>query len=459
MVTETAVLSSLIYNEEYARKVMPYLDREYFPGVGQQVIFKLVRDHFLKYNKIPSKDILQIEIENSSLSENIYERTIETFEELKETEFDIDWLVDNTEVWCQKQALFNAISKSASLLEEKDNTNYGKALELVQDALSVNFDHDLGHDYIEDSQSRYKSYKDKLSHHPCGLHWFDTTTLGGFVAPSLTVFIAPSGVGKSFMLCQLAASYLAKGKSVLYITLEMSVKETAKRIDANLLDISPDDLEEIDESSFMKRINMLKMKTVGKLIIKEYPANTVHAGHFRHAIRELKLKKKFVPDILIIDYLGLTDSMRNTKNSNLFEQGKNVSTEIRALGQEFGIPVFTAAQINRDGTRNGDFEVTDIAESWAIVNTADYVYGLITNEDLRKLNQMMVKRLKDRYKDYRSYIPRFNIGVDYTRMRFYNVDANTASSSEEPKKQEKQEQEKPDVTRSKFDLLKINNDE
>lgn len=460
MVTETAVLSSLIYNEEYARKVMPFLDREYFPGLGQQVVFKLVKDYFLKYNKIPSKDILQIEIENSSLSENVYDKSIEVFEELQKSDYDLDWLMDSTEKWCQRQALFNAISKSASLIEEPDNTNYGKALELVQDAMAVGFDHDVGHDYIEDAMQRSEMYKEKLNHLECGLNLFDLTTKGGFVSPSLVVFMAPSGVGKSFMLCQLAASYLTRGKNVLYITLEMSTAETAKRIDANLLKVSTDDLETMETSTFMNRMKHLRSKTLGKLIIKEYPARTAHSGHFRHAIRELKIKKNFVPDVLLVDYLGIMDTARGNPKDGLFEHGKHASIELRSLGQEFKLPVFSAVQVNREGTKNGDFDITDIAESWAIVANADYVYGMVTNDDLARMNQMMIKRLKDRYNNYQSYMPRFNIGIDYTFMRFYNLmsDGSLPASERTTTIKDDPKPVTEDIQQSRFATLNISDE-
>ena len=449
---EEAILASLVYNEEYTRKVLPYLKKEYFHDVGQQVLHKLIRDHHLKYNKNPTKESLTVDLENSNLKETIYESAIKTLDAIKPAPYDIEWLVDNTEEFCKRKAFFNAISQTASLLEKEDTSTYGSALDLVQDALSVSFDNHIGHDYIADAMKRFETYHEKTDHLPCDLNIFNTVTKGGFVDKSMTVFLAPTGVGKSLFLCHFAASFLTQGKNVLYITLEMAEEKIAERIDANLLDVTVDDLSTIDRSSYLSRMARLQKKSIGQLIIKEYPARTVHSGHFRHLIRELAVKKKFKPDVLIIDYLGICGSATAPKSASMYDSQKSVAEEVRGLGTEFGMRIFSAAQVNREGVKAGDFAQTDVAESWGVPNTADYMYGIISTEELEKRGQLKIKRLKDRYNDYVTYMPSFLIGIDRGKMRLHDIDEDI----DVPVKQaEMVDDDMPvfDNTRSKFAAL------
>jgi len=421
MIQET-ILSSLIFNESYARKVIPYLKKEYFADIGEQVIHKLIRDHFIKYNKSPTIESITVDLENSSLIEPVYNASVEVLKNLKPQEVDEAWLVDNTEEFCKRQAFFNAVEKCANLLQEKKTDSYGKGLDFMQEAMAVTFDTHIGHDYFEDVEDRFRFYHQKTDHLPCDLDLFNKVTDGGFVNKSMTVFLAPTGIGKSLFLCHFAAAFLAQGKNVLYITMEMPEEKIAERIDANLLDVPLIDLKNLEHSGFMNRMNRVKKKVAGRLVIKEYPSRQAHAGHFRHLINELKLKKKFIPDVIMVDYLGITASATLGKASGLYEYQKVVSEEIRGLGLEFNCRIFTAAQVNREGTKEADFSHTDIADSWGITNSADYIYGIMSTEELEKRLQIKIKRLKDRYMDYITWYPSFLVGIDRGKMRLFNLD-------------------------------------
>ena len=418
---EQAILSSLIFNEEYSRKVLPYINKDYFEDVGQKILHKLIRDHYVKYNKNPTIESITIDLENSNLKESIYDRAVQELAELKPNDYDIDWLVDNTEQFCKKRAFLNAIQSSANLLQGDDTSQYTSALDLVQNALSVSFDDHVGHDYVADAAARLEKYHSKADHLPCDLELFNTATKGGFVDKSMTVFLAPTGVGKSLFLCHFASSFLTQGKNVLYITLEMAEEKIAERIDANLLDVPINDLATIDKNSFFNRMNKLQKQNIGRLIVKEYPARTVHSGHFRHLIKELAVKKGFKPDVLIVDYLGICGSATVGKGASMYDYQKSVAEEIRGLGTEFNMRVFSAAQVNREGVKSGDFSQTDVAESWGVPNTADYMYGIMSTEELEKRGQIKVKRLKDRYQDYITWMPSFVIGIDRGKMRLYDI--------------------------------------
>ena len=420
---EKMILSSLLFNEDYTRKVLPYLKKDYFHQMGDQVVYKLIRDHYVKYNKLPSAATLQVDLDNSSLKENAYDQAATAIQELSNPHAEFDWLVDNTELFCQKQAFYNALSKASGLIEGDTVDDYGQALGLVQDALAVTFNNHIGHDYFEDAEARFLAYHEKKDHLPCDLQIFNKVTKGGFREKSLTLFLAPTGVGKSLALCHMASSFLSMGKNVLYITLEMSEKQVAERIDANLLDIPFEQLDKIERGGFIARVNRLRKKTTGQLIIHEYPAHQAHSGHFRHLINELRIKKDFVPDVIVIDYLGICGSSTTSRNDNMFEKGKRIAEEIRALAQEFKCRAFSAVQVNREGTKAGDFSLTDIAESWGIANTADYAYGIVATEELLKLKKWKILRLKDRYNNYTTYYPSFIIGIDHDKMRMYDIDS------------------------------------
>lgn len=428
---EELILSSLVYNDDYTRKVLPYLKRDYFRNLGYQVVFSLIREHYLKYNKAPTPEIIGVRLEDMGLKENVYEEAAKVVAGIENKGTDTEWLIDSTEEFCKKQAFYNAVMAAADLLEKDDVRNFGKASALMDEANAVQFDERIGLDYMEDVEERLKKYKEKLDQLPCNLSMFNKVTKGGFVDKSMTIFVAPTGVGKSMCMCHFASSFLLEGRNVLYITLEMSETRITERIDANLLDVELDRLKELDTNGFFARMKRLKSKTNGRLIVKEYPAKSVHAGHFRHLIHELKLKKNFKPDAIFVDYLGICLPEKTGAKASMYEIGSAISVELRALAQEFGCRLFTAVQVNREGSKNVDFDLTDVAESYAVTHTADYAYAIVQTEELAKMNKLKIKRIKDRYADIIDWYPSFVVGVDKKKQRLFDVDTKDKNEEDE----------------------------
>lgn len=428
---EKTILSALINEIEYTRKVLPYIDREYFREMGEKIIFSLIKDYFIKYNTLPNKDVLRVELEDKNLKEIFYDQAYETLKSINYSKTDVDWLIDSTEKWCKRRAYFNAISKASELLDEDDTALYHQSLGMVSDALSVNFDSDLGSDYFDSAADRYDRIKEGFQHYPTIFEIFNKVTKGGFVNPSLIVFMAPTGVGKSLFLCNFAASYLQMGMNVLYFTMEMSQDQVEQRIDLNMLDLREDQIKILEKSQFVNRVANLKKKFSGQLKVKEFPSGSVHAGNFRYFIEELKLKKGFKPDVIIVDYLNICSAQVISKNAGLYEYTGQIALELRGLAQEFRCPLFTATQTNRTGTKAGDFDATDIADSWGVTHHADYIYGIIETEELAKQLQMKIKRLKDRYNDYKTWFTSFIIGVDKTKQRIFDIKIDQASDQQD----------------------------
>lgn len=418
---ENTILSTLVSDPEYIRKVIPYIERDYFPSMGEQIVFALIKDHFLKYNKPPTKSSLFVDLTNKKIKEDFHKQAHGVLESLVAEPVDINWLVDATEDYCKKRAFFNAMVKASDLIGAGDTDLYHGALDIVSKALSVNFDSDLGSSYFDDAEKRYDAYKAGVSQIPITIDIFNKVTKGGFVNPSLTVFVAPTGVGKSLFLCNFAADFIRQGKNVLYFTMEMSQIQVEQRIDLNLLDLKVDQLKLLEKSQFMNRVVNIKKQGMGKLRTKAYPAGSAHAGHFRYFIEELKLKEGFIPDVIIVDYLNICASARATKAMGLYDFNGTIAVELRGLGQEFDCPVLTATQTNREGTKASDFEATDIADSWGIAHTADYIYGIVETQELAGMMQMKIKRLKDRYNDYKTWYTSFIIGVDKEKQRIYDI--------------------------------------
>lgn len=418
---EDTILASLVYNDTYTRKVLPFLNREYFETVGQQIAFKLAQSHFLKYNKCPTIESLLIDLQSTNLAENSYNQADSTIRALVHAPADLEWLVDNTEEFCKKKALFSAISSGANLMATGDSTQYNKMLQLVQDALAVTFDNHIGHDYLEDAEFRYNQSQVIEQKLRCDLDAFNSSLRGGFVNQSLTVFLAPTGVGKSMILGHFSTSFLMGGRNVLYITMEMPELQVSERLDAHLLDVAMEDLPSISKSKFLEGVLELKKKTSGRLVIKEYPAHSAHSGHFRHLIMDLKLKKNFKPDVIVVDYMGICGSALAPKGANSYEFLKTVAIELRALGQEFNCRVFTAMQVNKEGSKTNDFEIYDTAESWGVPAQADYMFGLISTAEMEESGQMKIKRLKDRHND-KNKPASFMLGMDRSKMRFYDIE-------------------------------------
>ena len=423
---EPLILGSLLYNEEYTRKVLPFLQEEYFEGFESKLIYRSLDDYIKKYNNVPSKDALRFSIEESrSISEEQFKTVTETIDGLSyDTSNDEQWLVDQTEKFCQDRALYNAIRTSIGAIDDKNSKmEKGAIPKLLQDALGVSFDNSVGHDFLENVDERYDFYHRKEARIEFDIDLLNTITKGGLPRKSLNIILAGTGVGKSLAMCHFAGTNLMHGKNVLYITLEMAEERIAERIDANLLDASIDEIHEMPKDVFQKKVNRLKTKTPGKLIVKEYPTASAGSGHFRHLLNELKLKKNFTPDIIYVDYLNICTSSRikSGVNVNSYTLVKAIAEELRGLAVEFDVPVVSATQTTRSGFTSSDVGLEDTSESFGLPATADFMVALISTEELEQLGQIMVKQLKNRWGDPNTN-KRFVIGIDRSRMRFYNAE-------------------------------------
>tara|TARA_R110000737_G_scaffold285366_1_gene291903 strand:+ start:323 stop:1738 length:1416 start_codon:yes stop_codon:yes gene_type:complete len=423
---EPLILGSLLHNEEYTRKVLPFLEEEYFDSLENKLIYRTIDTYIKDYNSIPTKDALRLSLEESrSVSEEQFDVVSKTINELSYDEKNSEeWLIDKTETFCQDKALYNAIRKSISVMDSKDSDlEKGSIPKLLQDALGVSFDNSVGHDFLENVDERYEFYHRKEARIEFDIDLLNTITKGGLPRKTLNIILAGTGVGKSLAMCHFAASNLMHGKNVLYITLEMAEERIAERIDANLLDASIDEIHMMPKDVFEKKINRLKSKTPGKLIVKEYPTASAGSGHFRHLLNELKLKKNFTPDIIYIDYLNICTSSRIKSNAmaNSYTLVKSIAEELRGLAVEHDVPVVSATQTTRSGFSSSDVGLEDTSESFGLPATADFMIALIATEELEKLGQIMIKQLKNRWGDPNAN-KRFVIGIDRSRMRFYNVE-------------------------------------
>ena len=433
------VLQTFINDEGYCRKAMPHVKPEYFEG-GERVAYELMLEFILKYNKLPTTPALMIELERSTNgSLETRNQAAEILTDLQKPEkVDLDWLLHQTEKWCQERSVFLAVMESIAIIDGKrKDVAPGMIPNILQKALSVTFDTNVGHDYLENASQRYEYYHKKESRLPFDIEMLNSITRGGVPNKTLNIVMAGVNVGKSLVMCHLAASYLSQGKNVLYITLEMSEERIAERIDANLFDVTLDQIEALPRDVFDSKVKKIAAKTQGKLIIKEYPTAAGHSGHFRALLNELKMKKNFIPEIIFIDYIGICSSARvkglsGSVNTNSFV--KAVSEELRGLAIEFNVPIWTATQVNRMGMNSSDPNMTDIADSFALTGTADFMISLTETEQLEKLGQYMVKQLKNRYNNKTSN-KRFIVGVDKSKMRLYDVNASGQTmmeSSSEP---------------------------
>jgi replicative DNA helicase len=424
MSIERVILSNLLHNDEYARKVIPFLKTEYFQDYSERVVFDLVDDYVKKYNEFPSLTAIAIELtEKEGLNDQAFESTKNILSSLEKTEVKLDWLIDNTEKWCQDKALYLGIMKSISIMDDKSGSlTKGAIPQILSDALAVSFDNHIGHNFIDDAETRFDFYHRKESRVKFDIDYFNKITKNGFPKKTLNVYLAGTGVGKSLVMCHNAASNLLDGLNVLYITMEMAEEEIAKRIDCNLLDIPISEIDLIPKEMYLNKMNRLRKKAIGKLIIKEYPTASVGSTHFRHLINELKLKKNFQPDIVYIDYLNICVSSRlKGGNHNSYTVVKAIAEELRGLAVEFEVPIVSATQTTRSGYSNSDVGLTDTSESFGLPATADFMAAIITSDELQDLNQLMIKQLKNRYSDP-SVNKRFVIGVDRAKMRLYNVE-------------------------------------
>jgi archaellum biogenesis ATPase FlaH len=425
---QTTVLKNLIQSEDYARRVLPFLQGQYFDA-GNKTVFNLIQNHIEKYNTRPTTESLMIDAENlPRIDDEIIGALKDATAPLEKV--DEKWLYDTTEKWCRDRAIYLAIMDSIQIIDGKNKDLGPNAIpEILKDALSVSFDPNIGHDYIDNFADRYDFYHRVEERVPFGLEYFDKITKGGLPRKSLNICLAGTGVGKSLFMCNFGASVLTQGKNVLYITMEMAEERIAERIDANLMNLPIDQLENLPRDLFETKISKIAQKTQGKLIVKEYPTGSAHAGHFRALLNDLKLKKNFIPDIIFIDYLNICASSRMKGlggSVNTYSYVKAIAEELRGLAVEFNVPIVSATQTTRSGFSNTDVGLEDTSESFGLPATADLMFALISTEDLEKLGQLMVKQLKNRYNDPTSN-KRFIIGVDRAKMKLFDVEQSAQS--------------------------------
>lgn len=429
---EHAILKSLIYDEEYTRKVLPFLKSEYFTEKHEQIIYDEVSDFVIKYNNNPSYEAILIQLSEKNLTEDSYDKTVGILSDIctnKDEPFDSKWLLTKTETFCQDQAIYLGVVESISILDGKNkNLDKGAIPKILEAALQISFNNNIGHDYIDDFSERFESYNLKEDKIPFDLEYLNKITNGGLSRGTLTLLAAGTGVGKSLVKTHLASHYLSVGKNVLYITLEMSEIEISKRIDANLLNTPINQLDQLTKLEFFKKIERLKTQTVGKLIVKQFPTASASVLHFQHLINELRLKKSFVPDIIFVDYLNICSSSRLKMGSsvNSYTFIKSVAEEIRGLAITNDVPIISSTQFNRGGGNNSDPNIEDISESHGIAMTSDLLIGLIRTEELDNLNQILFKQIKNRFNDL-NINKRFLVGIDRPKMRLYDIEMSAQS--------------------------------
>ena len=427
MIVETTILGNLLQNEEYTRKVLPFLKNDYFSRNPEKIIYGTVNDFVTKYNSLPTKEALSIELQEKKINEEEFKETMELLDDIsKDTQehTDLGWLLDTTEKFCQDKAIYNAVVESISILDsQKSDQDKGVIPEILSDALSVSFDPHVGHDYLDDSDDRFEFYHRVEEKIPFDLDYFNRITKGGLPQKSLNICLAGTGVGKSLFMCHVASSCLSQNQNVLYITLEMAEEKIAERIDANLLDIAVDDLHALSKDMYDKKIENLSKTTKGKLIVKEYPTASANVNHFRALLNELNLKRSFVPDIIFVDYLNICTSSRIRPGSNVnsYTYIKSIAEELRGLAVENKIPIVSATQTTRSGYSNTDVGLEDTSESFGLPATADLMFAIISTEQMEELGQIMVKQLKNRY-NYPTVNRKFVVGIDRAKMRLFDVD-------------------------------------
>ena len=426
MIVETTILGNLLQNEEYTRKVLPFLKNDYFSRNPEKIIYGTVSDFVTKYNSLPTKEALSIELQEKKINEEEFKETMELLDDIsKDTQehTDLGWLLDTTEKFCQDKAIYNAVVESIGILDnQKSSQDKGLIPEILSDALSVSFDPHVGHDYLDDSDDRFEFYHRVEEKIPFDLDYFNRITKGGLSQKSLNICLAGTGVGKSLFMCHVASSCLSQNQNVLYITLEMAEEKIAERIDANLLDIAVDDLHALSKDMYDKKIENLRKTTKGKLIVKEYPTASANVNHFRALLNELNLKRSFVPDIIFVDYLNICTSsrIRQGANVNSYTYIKSIAEELRGLAVENKIPIVSATQTTRSGYSNTDVGLEDTSESFGLPATADLMFAIISTEQMEELGQIMVKQLKNRYNDP-TVNRKFVIGIDRAKMKLFDV--------------------------------------
>ena len=423
---EQKILTNLIYDEQYCRKVIPFIKREYFADRKEAIVASEIVKFFTTYNKPISKEILSIEIGNrKDINDKELVEVNGYVDSLTHELVNDDWMLQNTEKFCKDRAVYNAILNSISIIDGRDKVHTQDSIpSILSDALAVSFDSHVGHDYLDNSSERFDFYHRMEEKIAFDLDMFNKITKGGLSKKTLNIALAGTGVGKSLFMCHVAAGCLVQNKNVLYITMEMAEERIAERIDANLLNLTMDELKVVDKDIFDNRLEKIRKKTQGKLIVKEYPTASAHAGHFRALLEELKLKREFKPDIIMIDYLNICSSQRMKQGGsvNSYTYIKAIAEELRGLAVEYNVPIVSATQTTRSGYTNSDPGLEDTSESFGLPATADFMFALVSNEELEGLNQIIVKQLKNRYNDP-GYYKRFVIGIDRAKMKLYDVEA------------------------------------
>jgi replicative DNA helicase len=443
---EFVLLEALLFREDFYKKVIPFIKIEYFHRKPIQMLYTCIHDFVMQYNSCPSKDAVSICLEkHKGIAQKEYDECIEMLEDFNKKSADqhnLEWLVTETENFCKEKALYNGIMESIQIIDGKSKDKIRTAIpSILSDALAVSFDTNIGHDYLEDSDQRYDFYHRIEKRIPFDLEFFNTITNGGTPIKTLNIVMAGTGVGKSLFLCHHAANCLAQGMNVLYITCEMAEERIAERIDANLLDITLDALRELPKEVYEKKMNTLKQTVKGKIIIKEYPTSSASVNHFRVLLDELNLKKKFKPDVIIIDYLNICASsrMKHNGNVNSYMYIKAIAEELRSLAVEYGVPIWSATQVNRVGFASTDIGLEDTSESFGLPATADFMFALISTEKLDEMNQIMVKQLKNRYNDT-AINRKFIVGINRAKMKLFDVEqTQLADANQEPETEEQEE--------------------
>ena len=453
---EFLILKNLIHNEKYLRKSIPFIRSEYFEDPHQKMVYEEIFSFVEKYNELPTKEVLSIEVEKrDDINEDSFKSVTHLISCLDESPVENEWLVDTTEKWCRDRAIYLALLDSIAIADGKDDKKGRDAIpSILSDALAVSFDNHIGHDYLQDYEERYEFYHQKEEKIPFDLEFFNKITKGGLPNKTLNIALAGTGVGKSLFMCHVASSCLLQDKNVLYITMEMAEEKIAERIDANLLNVGIQDIVDLPKPMFSTKVNNITKKTMGNLVIKEYPTASAHSGHFKALLTELSLKKSFKPDIIFVDYLNICASSRYRANANVnsYSYIKAIAEELRGLAVETNVPIVSATQTTRSGYGSSDVELTDTSESFGLPATADLMFALISTEELEGLNQILVKQLKNRYNDPTIY-KRFVIGIDRAKMRLYDCEQSAQNDLIDTNQEEgytKDEKLKPKSTFADF---------
>lgn len=455
---ETTILRNLLFNNDYCRKVLPFINSEYFDNPHERILFEEISKFIVSYEDLATKEILLIETEKrTDITEDSYKSVCDYIKSLDGSQVDLNWLIDTTESWCRDRAIYLALMESIKIADGGDATQGRDAIPgILQEALSVSFDEHIGHDFIEDYERRFEYYNREEEKLPFDLDYFNKITGGGLPKKTVFLIMSPPNAGKSLTMCSFASSFLAQNKNVLYISMEMAEEKIAQRIDANLLNVNISELDKLPKEKFENKIVKLAQKTQGKLIIKEYPTSSAHVGHFKGLLNELALKKHFHPDVIFIDYLNICASNRYKKNSNVnsYTYIKSVIEEIRSLAVEHNVPIVSATQSGRSGATSSDPDMTDVSESFATMMTADLAVALIKTEELDQLGQVMFKQIRNRDNDVSKY-KRFVVGVDRNKMRLYDVEQNAQVEAldealDEPYTYEEEKSKKEKFTKFKY---------